>query len=60
MVNWCYFTLLIEVISPHLYTLEDERLEPTAITYEKKGKSSEPNLQGIMEPTSIFRSIITY
>ena len=29
---------------PNLYTLEDERLEPTAITHEKKGTLSEPNL----------------
>ena len=39
------------------YTLEDERLEPTAITHEKKGKWSEPNLQGIMFRPIIFRGV---
>jgi len=29
--------ILLEGI-PNKYTLEDERLEPTAITHEKKGK----------------------
>ena len=41
-------------------TLEDERLEPTAITHEKKGKWSEPNLQGIMFQPLIFRGVSRY
>ena len=36
------------------------RPEPTAITHEKKGKWSEPNLQGIMFHLFIFRGIKTF
>ena len=42
------------------YTLEDERLEPTAITHEKKrerNRRSEPNLHGIMFQPLIFRGV---
>jgi len=39
-----------------VYTLEDERLEPTAIT-PLEGKWSEPNLQGIMFQLLIFRGV---
>ena len=37
------------------YTLEDERLEPTAITHERKGKWSEPNLE--LCSMLIFRAV---
>ena len=39
------------------FTPEDERLEPTAITHEKKGKWSEPNLHEDMFQPLIFRDV---
>ena len=46
MIRSFYQQLPRSVTTP--WNLEDERLEPTTITHEKKGKWSEPNLHGIM------------
>ena len=39
------------------YMLEDQRLEPTATTHEKKGRLSSIHLQGITFQPFIFRVV---